>query len=117
MWSFHRRIIDVTGQIVASTNCLSGLASAQVDLEKAGLHTNRTAATLLELQTRVGDRIALAIVTEEHIVTLQSNDPDLPVTQLIRAFELAPFREDHTRAERIQDAARPALVAGEDGAR
>ena len=117
MWSFHRRIPDVTGPIVASTSCFSGPASAQVDLENAVLHTDRHAATLLEMQTRVGDRIALATVTEEPIVTLQSNDQDLPVTQLIRAFELAPFREDHTRAERIQDAARPALVASEDGAR
>ncbi len=112
VWSFHSRIIDVTGQIVASTSRFTGLASAEIDLDKEVFHTDRNAAKLLEMQTRLGNRIALNPLTEEHVFTLQSNDPTLSVAEIVREFELEPFRAYHKRAERIQDEARPMVVAG-----
>lgn len=106
VWSFHSRIIDITGQHLASTSRFSRLVSAEIDLEKKVFHTDQNAARLLELTTHFGQRISVESFTEEHIFTLQSNDPSVSVEQIEGEFGLEPFREYHRRAEEAQDEAR-----------
>jgi predicted amidohydrolase len=108
VWSFHSRIIDITGQHLASTSRFSRLVHAEIDLEKQVFHTDQNAAKLLELTTRFGQRISVESFTEEHIFTLQSNDPSTSVAEIAREFGLEPFREYHRRAEAVQDEARAA---------
>jgi predicted amidohydrolase len=111
VWSFHSRIIDITGQHLASTSRFSRLVSADIDLEKRLFHTDQNANRLLELTARFGRRITVESFTEEHIFTLQSNDPSTTVEQIARDFGLEPFREYHRRSEAVQDEARAAARA------
>jgi hypothetical protein len=106
VWSFHSRIIDITGQDLASTSRFSRLVSAEIDLEKKVFHTDQNAAKLLELTTHFGRRISVESFTEEHIFTLQSNDSSVSVEEIERDFALEPFRDYHRRAEGVQNEAR-----------
>lgn len=106
VWSFHSRIIDISGQVLASTSRFSRITTAEIDLEKQVFHTDQNAAKLLALTTRYGQRVSLESFTEEHIFTLQSNDPSVTVDAIAREFGLEAFRPYHARAEKVQDTAR-----------
>lgn len=114
VWTWHSRIIDVTGEPIASTSRFSRLATAEIDLEKRVFHTDDNASRLLALTTELGRRVSIETFSEEHIFTLQSNDPALSVEEIIQQFRLEPFRAYHERAKRVQDQARAAMLASSE---
>ena len=110
VWSQHAKVIDITGQILAQTTRFSGMVVQEIDLEKELFHTDDNASRLLELQAKHGREITLTTLGEEHVFTLQSNNPSLLLAKLKEEFRLESFNDFHARAGRVQDRARVAGV-------
>ena len=110
IWSQHAKVIDITGQILAQTTRFSGMVVQEIDLEKELYRTDDNASRLLELQAKHGREITLTTLDEEHVFTLQSNNPSLPLAKLKEEFRLESFNDFHARAGRVQDRARVAGV-------
>ncbi|HVC35109.1 MAG TPA: carbon-nitrogen hydrolase family protein [Chloroflexota bacterium] len=115
VWSYHSRVIDITGQPLTSTSRFSRLATLEIDLEKQVFHTDQNASKLLDMTTRLGRRVTMETFTEEHVFTVQSNDQSLSVADIIKEFGLEPFRAYHARAEQVQDQARSTSAMGPHG--
>ena len=106
VWGQHARVIDITGRVLASTSKFHRLASETIDLEKRAFHIDDQVAKLHAIQMKYGSRVSAVAFSEEHVFTLESNDPALPLAALIAEFGLETFRAYHQRAERTQDAHR-----------
>ena len=114
VWTHNAKIIDIDGQILAQTTRFTNLVTLEIDLEKELFHTDDNSNRLLALQAEHGHEITLKTMGEEHVFTLQSNNPSLPLAQLKRKFRLESFNDFHARATGVQDRTRevPAEVVG-----
>lgn len=110
----HSRIIDITGQILASTSRWHRFASKTIDLEKELFHIDDQVEKLMRIQLELGSRAHVEAMTEEHIFTLESHDPAWPVARIKSEYGLESFRDYHRRAEGVQAESRNAMrvVAG-----
>jgi predicted amidohydrolase len=103
----HAKIVDVTGRVLAATSQWSRLATATIDLEKQVFHIdNGNWDRLREIQLTYGARVSAFGYSEENVFTLESNDPELPLAELIRRHDLETYRAYHARATAVQDATR-----------
>ena len=112
--SEHSRVIDISGAILASTSRWSRLVTTTIDLEKELLHIAPSLGQhekLFRLQEEMGGRITMQGFTEENFVTLESNDPDWPVTRIKERYGLLNWREYHAAATQMQDEHRRARQA------
>lgn len=108
----HSKIIAPTGRVVAATSRWHRLAAATIDLEQERFHIDDQVDKLYALQREFGRRVTVEALTEEHVFTLESNDPAWPVARLKERFGLENFRDYHARATGVQDRHRGmALVA------
>lgn len=99
----HSKVIDLTGDVLASTSRWHRLAAATIDLEKEVFHIDDQVETLYRLQQELGERVSVRAFTEEHVFTVESNDPDWPVGRIKEQFGLENFRDYHARAVGVQD--------------
>jgi predicted amidohydrolase len=106
VWGQHSKVIDLTGRVLASTSRWSRLAMATIDLEKQVFHVDEQYERLEAIQLRYGGRVTAVGCSEENVFTLESNDPDLPLAEIVREYRLETFRAYHARADRVQDEAR-----------
>ena len=102
----HSKIIDKTGQILASSSRWLGWTSHVVDLEKEVFHIDLQYQKLVEVQRRLGTKVTIKALSEENIFTLESNDSEWPVAKIKHEFGLESFRDYHKRAEEVQNRAR-----------
>jgi predicted amidohydrolase len=108
VYTEHSRIIDITGRILASTSRWHRFATATIDLEKELFHIDDQVEKLQRIQLELGRRARVEGLTEEHVFTLESNDPAWPVARIKAAYGLESFRDYHRRAEGVQDETRNA---------
>jgi predicted amidohydrolase len=99
----HSRVIDVTGQVLAETSRWHRLAATTIDLEKELFHIDDQVEKLFRVQQELGHRVSVRALTEEHVFTLESNDPAWPVSRIKTHFQLENFRDYHARAQAVQD--------------
>lgn len=111
VWPYHARIIERSGRIVAETSRWSRLVLYDLNLDKRLFHTNGHEHQLLKLQTHYGRRIRIESFTDEHVFTLESNDPNLPIDEIIRNFGLVEYRAFIDRCTDVQVAARTRVFA------
>ena len=102
-WSTPSKIIDLTGQLIATTGTYTDLAVAQIDLEKRFFHLDWHAAKLAEIQRRYGRKVKVQWCLPEAGFTLESESDDLTVGQLIEEFELQPYEEYIAASTALQD--------------
>jgi beta-ureidopropionase len=98
----HSRIVDVTGRILASTSRWHRFATETIDLEKELFHIDDQVEKLQRVQLELGSRARVEALTEEHVFTLESNDPAWPVARIKTEYGLESFRDYHRRAEDVQ---------------
>jgi predicted amidohydrolase len=110
VWPFHARVIERTGKITAETSRWSQMAVAELDLDQRLFHTDGQAHHILAIQARYGAAVRIESFTEEHIFTLESRDPALPVDEIIAAFGLIPYDDYIARCTTAQQAARRPLA-------
>lgn len=114
----HSRIIDITGRVIAATSRWHRFAAATVDLEKELFHIDDQVEKIRRLQLELGRSVRVEALTEEHVFTVESDDPAWPVPRIKERFGLENFRDYHRRAEAVQDASRdaarrPTLAVGD----
>lgn len=102
----HSRIIDISGRILASTSRWHRFATETIDLEKELFHIDDQIAKLQRLQLELGQRARVEALTEEHVFTLESNDPAWPVQRIKAEYGLESFHDYHRRAAGVQDEVR-----------
>jgi predicted amidohydrolase len=110
VWGLHSKIIDITGQIIASTSQWSRVVSAQIDLEKEVFHIDDQVEKMLRVQGELGDRVRATGYSQENVFTLESNDSEWPLARIKKEYGLENFRDYHARATGVQDRARVELV-------
>lgn len=106
VWSYHAKIIERTGRVTAATSRWGRIATQDLNLDKRLFHTDFHAHLLLPMQERYGDRIRIESLTEEHLFTLESLDPQLSVEDVVSEFDLTDYQAYIDRSARKQRTAR-----------
>jgi|DewCreStandDraft_5_1066085.scaffolds.fasta_scaffold01784_19 beta-ureidopropionase len=106
----HARVIDLTGQVLATTSRWHRLTACTIDLEKEVFHIDGQVEALWRLQRELGSRVTVQAFSEENIFTLESNDPAWPLARLKAHYGLENFHDYHRRAAAVQEAARAAAA-------
>jgi predicted amidohydrolase len=109
----HAKVIAPTGRVLTATSRWHRLAAATIDLEQELFHIDDQTDKLYALQREFGRRVTVEALTEEHVFTLESNDPAWPVARLKERFGLENFRDYHARAAGVQDLHRAHATAPE----
>jgi len=107
---YHGRVIDRLGRIVAETSRWGRVAATTLNLDQRVFHTDGQAHLIMEIQEHYGQRVTVTTVHEEHLFTIESNDPALHEDEIVREFgliDLHTYLDDSTRA---QQAARAQLA-------
>ena len=106
VWPYHARVIERTGKIVAQTSRWGRLAIHDLNFDKRLFHTDGQHQQVRSLHA-IRRPHPPRKFTEEHLFTLESLDPDLPVEQVIREFELVEYKSFLDRCAKVQAAAQP----------
>jgi hypothetical protein len=102
VWPYEARVIDITGRILTATSRWGRLATCDLNLDKQIFHTDGQMQHILPIQTRYGPRVRLETFTEEHLFTLESNDPTLSVADIVAAFGLVNYSDYVARCTAAQ---------------
>ena len=99
------------GRISGAFLGLLALGIYDLNLDKRLFHMNGHERQLLKMQARYGSRIRIESFTDEHVFTLESIDPELPVDEIIRDFGLVEYGTFIHRCTDVQVAARSRVSA------
>jgi hypothetical protein len=110
--SEHAKVIDLTGSVLAETSRWHPVVSATVDLESELFHADTNETRLQDLETELAGRVRVTAFDEERYFTLESDDPEWPVSRIKTHYRLENFRDFHSRATAVQDEHRERAVAG-----
>ncbi len=116
-WTYHRfvasavggtyaRILNNMGETLAMTGSHDPIIACDIDLDTVVFHTDFNATQIQAIRARYGPEVRMHIYHEENYFTLQSNRPDLTVSQVAAEFKLEPLKEYIQRNRRLQDALR-----------
>ncbi len=116
-WQYHRyivsavqgsfaRVVDIMGDTLAITGQHNFVAAASIDLDIALFHMDFNKTQIQAIRAKYGPDLDLHIYHEEGYFTLQSNRPDLPVSAVIREFQLDPLKDYRERVGLLEDALR-----------
>lgn len=100
----YSRIIDITGEILIQTGQRNNIVGMEIDLEKKYFHTDFNASQVSAIKEKYGRDVAIQLYHEEGGMTIESNNPDLTVDDIMNEFdlELVPdYVARHDRAEKF----------------
>jgi predicted amidohydrolase len=97
------RIIDITGDIIASDGEFARWVCAPVNLEKVFLEIWPQVHRFDDIQKKYGRKIRFKIYHPENWATLESLDPDIKVKDILEEFELPTWDGQIKEATEIQD--------------
>ncbi len=98
-WS---RIIDTTGNEIAAAGYRwetlrfgfgSPVALARINFDRVTLFANENQFKMVEIEKKYGSRIRVTFNQQNASFFLESRDPDLPVADVVREFDLISRRE------------------------
>ncbi|HUX96792.1 MAG TPA: carbon-nitrogen hydrolase family protein [Bacteroidales bacterium] len=97
------RIIDISGDTIASDGEFARWVCAPVNLEKVLIHIWPQVKRFDEIQKKYGRKIRIKIYHPENWATLESLDPEVKIREVLKEFELPSFDEQLKEATEIQD--------------
>ena len=97
------RIIDLSGDIIATDGEFARWVCAPVNLEKVFIHIWPQVKRFNDMQKKYGRKIRIKIYHPENWATLESLDPELKVMDILREFGLPTYDEQIKEATEIQD--------------
>lgn len=98
----HAQIIDLTGRTIAEGARWNGLAMATIDLETELFHIDRQFQKIDDIRRRLGSKAIIRVYSEENVFTIESNDPEWPISRICREFGLMTYKEYHAEATQVQ---------------
>ena len=97
------RIIDLTGNTIASDGEFARWVCAPINLEKVFLHVWPQVGKFDAIQKKYGRKIGIKILQLENWATIESLDPELKVKDVLKEFNLPTFDEQIAEATQIQE--------------
>ena len=97
------RIIDMTGDVIASDGDFARWVCAPVNLEKEFIHINPAANKFDDIQKKYGRKIRFKIYHPENWATLESTDPDIKVKDILKEYKIQTYDEQIMAANEIQN--------------
>lgn len=106
-YSTPSKIIDITGQLIATTGTYTDVVVSRLDLEKRFFHVDYHLPKLVELEKRYGRKVKVQWCNSDAGFTLESEVDDLTVGQLVEEFQLQPYEDFIADAGELQERCRP----------
>jgi len=103
------RVIDISGNDLDTTSEFVRYAWATVNLEKVTVTTWPTRDNLPELFKRYGERLRIKVWGNRDVITIESRDPQLTVSSVLKAFEIPSYAELLRNETAVQNKYRPGI--------
>jgi predicted amidohydrolase len=97
------QVIDMTGDIIASDGEFARWVCAPVNLEKEFLHIWPNVKKFDAIQKKYKRKIRFKIYHPENWATLESLDPDIKVSNVLKEYEIPTYDEQLMKANGIQE--------------
>lgn len=97
------RIIDITGDVIASDGEFARWVCAPINLEKEFLHIWPQTLKFKDIQKKYGRKIRFQVFHPENWATLESLDPDIKIKDILKEYELPTYDEQIKEATEIQE--------------
>ena len=97
------RILDITGDVIASDGEFARWVCAPVNLEKVFIHIWPQTLKFRDIQKKYGRKIRFQVYHKENWATLESLDPDVKVREVLKEYGLPTYDEQIAEATEIQD--------------
>lgn len=97
------QIIDITGDVIASDGEFARWVCAPVNLEKELLHIGPHALKFDAIQKKYGRKIQIKIYHQENWATIESLDPEIKVSNILKEYDISTFDEQISEASVIQE--------------
>jgi beta-ureidopropionase len=101
------RIIDMSGDDLASSGPFQRWVCHPVNLEKVFIHIWPQVRKFDAVRSKYGRRLKIRIWHPENWATIESLDPELKVRDVLREFEMPTYEEQIADATAIQQTSRP----------
>jgi len=96
------RILDITGDVIASDGEFARWVCAPVNLEKVFVHIWPQTLKFKDIQKKYGRKVRFQIYHKENWATLESLDPDVKVREVLKEYGLPTYDEQIAEATEIQ---------------
>ena len=96
------RILDITGDVVASDGEFARWVCAPVNLEKVFIHIWPQTLKFKDIQKKYGRKIRLYVLHKENWATMESLDPEIKVRDILKEYDLPTYDEQLAEATEIQ---------------
>ena len=97
------RIIDMTGDVIASDGEFARWVCAPVNLEKVFIHIWPQTLKFKDIQKKYGRKIRFHVYHKENWATLESLDAEVKVLDILKEYDLPSYDEQIREAKAIQD--------------
>jgi beta-ureidopropionase len=97
------RILDITGDVIASDGEFARWVCAPVNLEKAFLEIWPQVQKFPDIEKKYGRKLRIKIYHPENWATIESRDPDLKVADVLKEFGLPTLAEQIREATEVQE--------------
>ncbi len=93
VWPYHARLIDITGEVVASTSRWSRIVAYDLNLDRELFHTDHQMGKIAAIQARYGSGVLVKSYTEEHLILIECVAEGLNIQDIIDEFGLVSFQD------------------------
>ncbi len=104
------RIIDISGNDLEITTEFVRYVWATINLEKVNVSTWPTNHRLPEMFKKYGDRLGIKVWSTADVITIESRDPGLKVSNVLKEFDIPAYGDDLNNEKEVQDKYRPATA-------
>jgi predicted amidohydrolase len=87
------RIIDISGNDLDSSSTFVRYAWANINLEKVNVDTWPTNGRLPSIFKKYGNRLGIKVWDENGVITIESHDPNINVTDVLKEFKIPSSEE------------------------
>lgn len=93
VFPYHARIIDATGEVLASTSRWSRVAAYELNLDRVICHTDGQMHRIAEIQRKYGDAVKVKTFTEEHLMIIENNIEGRTIQDIISEFGIVSYED------------------------
>ncbi len=103
IWTLDSGVIDNTGRWLVRTDSSNRWVWTTIELERTVFHWDFHEDKLEAIRRKYGDKIKIESFSPEALLTLEPNDPEISISDVIREFDLVTYRDYIKRATIAQD--------------
>jgi predicted amidohydrolase len=97
------RVVDMSGNDLDSSSTFVRYAWARINLDKVNADTWPTNGILPEIFNKYGDRVTVKVWDKTDVITIESRDPGLKVSDVLKEFDIRTIESNIKISEAVQD--------------